>query len=519
MKIAGLRNIKLLPIYNVTDNISVHMRQVLKNELSSIRYSFKSLYSDLKIQNSSVDEKTLYRLGIREIGQTQEEGIRLVGENYNHIVSFPNPTTFKLLYLDKITGDTKRILEIQNNSFYQRSKIKKEPDFEGELEQVIDSIDTTLAKLRQEASKRTPAPYIPTKEQQSNLDEINKTLLRSKIHPAIIDFVKLSDSEMQMAKNISGQIKSIRELYQKFGNSVTRHNVKTYYKNYDSSKSSLKIMTFNKIGPNGEDISIGLFEYNSNPYLMIKAQQEGKNPFAFVISKDGSVQKNMPYETVRTEFAKKRHDAFHEYYTQRELDALNIKEYLNCASNELKLFEEHTANWQKKQADFIIEHTNNNIGSTQMFTPKIKKITKSIDDLKTNIRKHFEYLAYSYDYLNKNNVNLEFSRRGINLGKITPEGYDLRLTFPSVQGKPSTQILVMNGEEIKQSFYIIDEKLLKLNIKKVSDAFTHTGRQRYYYSQDYIDNSGLSGYIDLISKTLNKANHIISKITPETQIK
>jgi len=512
MRIAGLRKLQFIQDYDVSDEVSTHFREVLPRAVNSIRYSFKVLFDTLKVQERGISPVVLQKFGITEIGKTQADGIRLLGDEFNHVVYFPERNVLKLVYLSKINGDAQKIITVKNGSLYEQSGIRKSTDFEEDLEEVLSSIDSRLLKFKFDLNQQTVRPYIPTSTEQKKLDEVNR-LLRTSKHPAILDLVCLSKSELDIAESIAKKYNIIKSLYKRFNNNATQYNVRNYYKKYDSKNSTINIMSFKNIGPNGENIGIGSYTHKGENYLMIKVQPDAESQYsyAFVIAKDGTVRKNLPYETVRTQSAKKRHDAIPEYYTQSELNKLNIKGCLECAEAELEKFKNHTLKCINRQVDFAATYNNDNIGSLSEQMPRIDGIFNKLEKLKKNIRGHFEYLADCIPYLKGKNIDIEFSRRGIRLGNVTPEGYDLRITFPSVLCQRANQILIMDGEEIKKSFYIVDNKLLKLDIRNLHDAFTHAKRQRYYHSQEYIDNSGLIDYIGLIEKILKRADNIIKK--------
>lgn len=511
MKIPGLRTLQLLPGKNLTEKVSTFGKVQLKNDINSILYSFKVLYQDLKVSTFDIEPSVMQKYGITEIGKTAKDGIRIIGRDFNHLISSPNPDVLKLTFLNKINGEAERIITIEDKSFfYEQTKQPRFEDFEETLGETLDYLNWKLIGLKNKATPAMPQPYIPNKSESEQLEKINRVISKPKSILTPVTDVFLKDEEMQLAKDIISKFSSIKKAFKNFNNDVTRHNVKTYYKNYNSSESSIKTFAFKNIGPNKENIAIASITHRGKDYLMIKAYDD-KKATAFIISPEGTVQKNMPYEKVKTAFSHKRYDATPDFYTQAELDKSNLLEYLKCADNELKLFEEHTLNWHQKQIEFTKLHTNSNVGSTSEFTPKIKRVMNAIDKVKENLRKRFEYLSYSDEFRRNNNINIEFSRRGVKLLNATPEKYDIRVTFPSIKDKTATQILIMDGEKIKESYCILDEKLLRLDVKNPTNAFTHPDRQQYYHSQEYIDNSGLKKYLTLILQTLNKANKTITE--------
>lgn len=509
-------SVQYFPNRNITSQIPSFVKKSIEQELGIIKYHFKTLFEDIKIPELDVDSDILKSSGIFKIGRNLTEGIGIVGKNYNYSITCPEADIFKLYYLNKITGDPERIITINKGEFLERTKLKQTDFIDENIEEALQECDSNLIKLKQKVLKTIPQPYIPTNAERETLDSVNQVLRTSKTITRVSDAAKLDEPEMEMITSILDRYKEIKDAFKKFNNPTTASNVRTYYKNYNRAESNSTTMSFRNIGPNNENITTSFIVHGGKPYTVIKVSPNNDMPFAFVISSDGVVQKNLPFVQKRTAYAKKRKDSVPDFYDKEELKSKNIKQYLDCVNEEFIKYRDHAVNWRKQQLDFVAEHTNVNVGSTKMFTRKIDNIFNSIENLKGNIRKHYEYLAYSDSYLRSKNINIEFSRRGVRFEKITPEKYDLRLTFPSLQGKRVAQILVMNGDNIKESFYIIDEKLLKLDFKHVNTAFIHADRQRYYYPQKYIDNSRLGEYIDLMGKYLNRANRVMMNKPPES---
>ena len=74
------------------------------------------------------------------------------------------------------------------------------------------------------------------------------------------------------------------------------------------------------------------------------------------------------------------------------------------------------------------------------------------------------------------------------------------------------QILVLNNEEIKDTFYVLENKLLKLKIKTLQGRLKHYDRNLYFYSKDYIEQSPLYKYIDFIQEKLEDINSKLNNI-------
>ncbi len=508
MKVSKL-SIKFYPNINITDKIPIYAKKTLEQEILLIKYHFKCLFENIKVNENNINSDILKNTGIFKIGRNPKEGIGFIGEQSNYIITIPHNDILNFTSLNKITGDAESIITIDKEIFSKRSKIKNDISVEEEFDDIISMCESRLITLKQKLQSFSQ-PYIPSGNERNTLSKINQIMKTKRKITKISDAAKLNNSEMQTIKSISGKYAEIKEIFKKFNNPTTASNVRTYYKNYITSKSNRAAFSFKDIGPANEDITISLIIHRGKSYTVLKVSGQNNPPFALVISPDGEVQKNLPYIEKTTISTRKRKDSVPDYYETAELDKLNISKYLDCIEKELELFRNHAANWHKKQIDFIAEHTNINIGSTKKFTNKINKIFNSVEKLKENIKKHYQYLNYCQTFMKENNINIEFSRRGLRFEEITPEKYDIRVTFPTILNERVTQRVILDGEEIKDSFFIIGEKLLKLDIKKYTNAFSHPTRQRYYHSQEYVDNSRLGEYIDLMEKYLNRANRVIT---------
>ena len=112
----------------------------------------------------------------------------------------------------------------------------------------------------------------------------------------------------------------------------------------------------------------------------------------------------------------------------------------------------------------------------------------------------------------ENGISTQLATTAVRFERITPEGYDLRLSYPVIPNNVATQILVMKGDNIKKSFYILNEKLLRFNIRKLTDKFEHYDRNLYYYDNEHLQNSNLETYLVLLRDKLFDLNEKLDAI-------
>ena len=109
-------------------------------------------------------------------------------------------------------------------------------------------------------------------------------------------------------------------------------------------------------------------------------------------------------------------------------------------------------------------------------------------------------------FKDENNISTKLASTAVKFNEITPEGYDLRLSYPKVHDKTATQLLVMKGDKVEDSFYILDNKLLRFKIRDLKDKITHYNRKEYYYDNKYLQESNLPDYLILLQDKLHELN-------------
>jgi ribosomal protein S13 len=488
---------------NITDKIPVHSTKMLSNEVASLRYITEQLFDVIKIPKSQIPTETLEKFGIKKFSQNITDGIEIFGKECDYRVQIPDRNTIKIALTDKQSGRTKNAFIIQNNNITEEATLKNlSKDSDTVIEEALDEISSKLIKFKSMMVSKFRNTYIPTAAETKKINEINKTISTPKIRNTakiVNSHNMLTPEETKLCNEILENYNNVKEVFQKFNNPITRSNVKSYYKNYDLTKSNATATAFT-LGK-GKSLSVTVSAVKGKTYLTIKSTSKNQD-ILFSISEDGTIQKNMPYqlETLSTGI-KKRKLTQPEYYTKEEIEALKLGKYLELANTELKRLAKHGENWLNKQNKFAAEHTNTKVGTTAIFSAQIENIQKQTEKFKKLLAEKHPH-GHGIEKL-KEKYNIEWSKTGIKINDAL-KGKDFRLTFPILQGKQATQLLVMKGENIEKSFYILDERLVKFEIKKVSDKITHPNRQLYYHTQEYIDKSELGKYLKIVQSRLNE---------------
>lgn len=533
MIIPTITNNTAMKCFEITKDISKHSRAMFDNSLRSIKYSFKVLYEDIKLQESIPNKQQLEKQGIVNFGKTKEEGITLAGYDYNRLIQIPNDETIKLSLINKQTGKTDKIFDFKNGTIKEITTSEKTEEPEEFLEDIIDECEYKLMKFKSSSFSPSPKPYIPEKKDYEKLDEINKVLgtenlietinsktttvrteqkprpkkksmtpvsLR-KLDKPIENFGTISEKDTDIVEDIVQKVGKIKEQYQDFHSEHARTDVRLDFPNYVSSESNNRVITFDNIGPMGEKLSISVFHNRGKKYAGIQTKDLKNNDVAYIISREnGTVQRNSPWEFVYVDGIKKRRVNVPDYYTQEEINNSLLSRYLGCADIELEKFSNHIQKRLDRQANFRLTHSNTNVGSMSHYSDTIKNLHKNIDEFKTLLKEKYPSIKEKDSYASQNNINTRV--KGLKFYGITPDGKDLRLTFPVVQGKQATNLLVMQNNEIKESYFIMEDKLVRFNVKNENDFLPHSDRQIYYYPKEYVDKIDISKYFELINEKL-----------------
>ena len=112
----------------------------------------------------------------------------------------------------------------------------------------------------------------------------------------------------------------------------------------------------------------------------------------------------------------------------------------------------------------------------------------------------------------ENGISQTLTSTAVKFDNITPDGYDLRLSYPKVRDKVATQLLVMHGDKVEDSFYIINDKLLKFEIKDTNDKIRHANQKFHYHDKKHLEESNLGSYLLLVRDKLHELNEKLDSI-------
>lgn len=139
---------------------------------------------------------------------------------------------------------------------------------------------------------------------------------------------------------------------------------------------------------------------------------------------------------------------------------------------------------------------------------------------------HKELVSYN-DFLTNRIKNMSESKEKFNLEskqgqpslifrKAAPQKEHLFISFPVINNERCTKILLLDkNDEIKKSFLIQGEKLVKFDAKNIHRS-ARNDTVFYYHSQSEIDNSALADYLKTIDTKLSKIMRAINLEKPKT---
>lgn len=496
-------NIKLintLILQKKRSSLSNFAQIFVRPQIKSISYTLEKLISEINANTETQNIQKLYELGIKEIGKDISQGVIISGKNCDYHIFSSNNGVLNFNFLKTDTNQVFRHLGLNSQSDeYLHAGDFSGINIEDTINELLDFADSKLFK----AKRILTSP----KSQQSELPTETITPQKAIINiPKNYDIANagyIDSKYKELIESIHQKFSLIQELYKKINDGRTKYKLRSAYPNYLPQPVMNKI-GFKNIGPKGESISLFDSSYKKDSYTgIIITGADGKES-NFVISNDkGFVQKNLPSKYVKSDFSGYRIYITPNYYTQKEIDESNLYLYLSCLNKEMDSFIEHTQNWFKIK----LIKSNYNCATINEYKDLIDDIFSNFEKYRVKIRKYFHNKTEKKQkFKTENNISTKLASTAVKFDRITKDGNDLRLSFPKVRGNIATQILVMDGDEIKKSFFIINNKLLRFDIKKLSDKIVRYNKNLYYYDNQYLQESNLPEYLILLRDKLQDLN-------------
>ena len=507
--ITPISTLNLQTRYNT---LSKYAQRFMKFQVKSISFELERFLGSINPDLVAQNEQNLKKAGIKKIGKDLKEGIIIAGEEYDYRIfsSKENLMSFDMLKPDSNLVCRRFNLNSQSDEYTYAGEFNNS-SIEDEMSEILDFVSSKLIKAKRECSSAvTPEPFIANQETSEKVAECNRELQSLQKNTDIKNAGFIETSEEDLIKTVLEKLQIIREMYKKIPDMSIRYDVRSAYKNYMPQPVANKL-GFKDIGPNFESISLFYTTYKNISHTIIAVTNLLGKEKMFVISNDkGSVQKNLPYIFVKSKNTEKIDRRIHmtpDYYTQNELDESNLYTYLDCLNREMDNFIEYTQNWFDAKAELKRIRSNYDTATLDQYKDLLDDILSSFKTYKAKMKKYLNTKIHKVrKFKTENNISTKFTSTAVKFDNITPEGDDLRLSYPKIRDKNAMQIIVMRGDEIKNSFYILDNKLLRFKIKTLNDMFNHYDQNMYFYDNKYLQESNLYSYLILLRDKLYDLN-------------
>ncbi len=494
--------------------LSNYAQRYMKSQIKSTSFALERFFTETDTKVLAQDEQKLKNMGFKQIGKDIKEGVPISDNKYNYRVFSADEG---YLGFDISKPDSDEIIRHfsvndKNDKYYLSGNFSG-LSTEDEMGRVLDFVSGKLYDAKREfAPAKTPQPYIPDKTTSDKITGLNKILHSTRKNPDIKNSGFIGQKEEELIKSINEKLKYTQELYKGIKDCRTKWEVKKSYQNYDPQPVANKF-GFKNIGPNGESVSLFQTSYRNNPQTAITVTDLSGNEVKFVISNDKkTVQKNYPSKYVKSENSGYRIYIKPDYYTQKEIDESNLPVYLTSLDEEMGKFIEHTQGWFDKKEEIKLIKSNHDTATLDQYSELLDDIHSNFEKYRKKMRKYLRKPHKSRKFKTENGISTKLSSTAVKFDNITPDGHDLRLSYPKVHDKTATQLLVMSGDKIENSFYILDNKLLRLKIKDLNDKFNHYDQKLYYYDNKYLQDSNLENYLSLLQDKLKELNKKLDSI-------
>ena len=442
----------------------------------------------LSIKNKSQLQKALQEIrkntGLSEI---MSDTVSIQKENKIIVFSSKDLFSFNISQKDTKTNTIDKNIVISGRIIEEANGFENNIDSINKfLKGVCDMFDFPLLKLRQMLKSDALIKFFETFSKRPSLKPEN---------------IAITNEIKNIFKEIYNNLDSVE-------NVPSRSHIKNGYEKIKKGVHGTRRLEFNKIGRNKEDYSVNIVsDRQSIPNLVIRVTDESNVTKNIIIEPDGKVlkSKNIGRKCDLSEGKPPQ------YYSQKELDSLDITEHLTTLKDELENYNNYIVKRIEQYNIFSANRTTTSIGLIdEQAKNLIQEIQIKYEKLKTAI-----YNLKSADSKNKAKKKLSiYSKAGspsFVFKELTPYSEDIQISFPIIKGKPSTKILVLgHNNKIKKSLFTQDDKLVKFNA-------TSTGRSKRtehkfnYYSQKEIEESGLNKYLKIVNKRLDEILEEISK--------
>lgn len=391
-------------------------------------------------------------------------------------VSAPNSSTLLLRQIQTQNQPEKK-LEISY------STVKHAEGFSKDNTSIIDFIAQTLDKL------------------DFPLLQIRKLLRNNNIIQTVIDRLSpqgiLKKEDAVTVEDIKRLFAEIHSEIARVQNPTTKTKIKYGYPSIAKKGKRPSEIEFENIDKFGKGYSVNIVtDRKSNPYLVIKVNNNN-NPFYYIINSENQVLKEMNLSRVL------KIGEHQTYYTQEELNSYSVGMNLSDVKKELEKYKEYL---QKSISQYETNKIKYSTGEIGVINPKDLKLITEVRELfsacKAKMLK-IKDMPRKKAFKEKYGVDTIMSSPCLIFRDITPLHESIVLSFPVVNGKQCTKIILWGqNDNIKNSLFIEEDKLVKFQAKSIGRSIRKEIKTNYH-TQEEIDNSNLSNYLNLVKSRLD----------------
>lgn len=316
---------------------------------------------------------------------------------------------------------------------------------------------------------------------------------------------KLNPQDMESANNLITLFRNIDKNISSISAPMTRTSIKNGYPTIKTGVCGSKQLAF--ITPDEKEFRINVIaDHKNKTNLVIKITDKDNQITNIIVEPDGKTlkAKKVSRKCIIGEKS--------EYYTQEELNSPLIKNTFETLKTELENYNQYILTRIEKLNTFKTKFSTSTIG-------KFSKDTNlKINTIKTIHQRLMAKLAKLKDTERKNAAKNKLKIETVtgknhailykNVGKYQ---HDIHLSFPTINNKPSMKIVVLGyNNKVKDSYFIQDGKLVKFDAKNASRS-KRSDTVFNYHTQEEIESSNLSVYIEELLTKLNNIDKVISK--------
>lgn len=297
---------------------------------------------------------------------------------------------------------------------------------------------------------------------------------------------------------------------------LTVSRIKNGYPKKKKGIPGSKILEFEKIGPKGEDISINYrIDHGKTKKAIIII--DGKQ---YVINPKGEIEKNPSMRFIGNTVQRKKGDTI-EYFTQNEIDKLDINRQLFALEMELKKYIDYINAENNKLIKWRENKSDNPAGSVDKYQKLIDSVTEKFKYFKTHINKLSQKALDKDTFRILNKIKTFHAQSSIMFKNASPDERSLFLVYSTINRVKAMKVFLMNynNKTVCESYVIYKNKLAKFFPKKPNDKPKHLEYDFHYYTQEEIDNSMLEKLLKIIDKRLDEINNNLNKGIEERKAK